>query len=58
MGKGVPDLLAGTPRGNTLLEIKTDDGDLEPAQREFFATWPGPKAVVRTLAEALAAVGR
>jgi len=58
VGKGCPDLLAGTPRANTLLEVKTDDGDLTPAQAAFFASWPGPKAVVRSLDEALAAVGR
>jgi len=58
VGGGCPDLLAGTPRGNTLLEIKAPGGDLTPAQVAFFATWPGPKAVVETLEQALAAVGR
>lgn len=58
VGDGCPDLLAGTPRGNVLLEVKRPGGKLTPEQVTFFATWPGPKAVVETLEEALAAVGR
>ena len=57
VGGGCPDLLTGRPGSNMLLEVKDDDGDLTPAQRRFFDTWPGPKAVVRSLAEALAVTG-
>lgn len=32
-------------------------GKLTPEQEEFFATWRGQKAVVRTAAEALQVVG-
>jgi hypothetical protein len=51
------DLLVGWPGHNMLLEVKAAKGELTEAQEEFFATWPGPKAVVRTEAEALAACG-
>ena len=56
MGKDCPDVLVGTPRSNVLLEIKTAKGKLSPGQEKFFATWPGPKAVVRTVDEAASAV--
>lgn len=57
IGKGCPDLLVGWPGNNVLIEVKTADGVLTPDQVAFFNTWTGPKAVVRTVAEALEATG-
>ncbi len=66
MGDGVPDLLvgrrvAGEPR-NFLLEVKADaDKDataqLRPNQRTWALSWRGQVATVRTVREALLAVG-
>lgn len=55
IGKGVPDLLAGRAMKLWLLECKTGNGDLTPAQRKWHALWP--VHVVRTPDEALRAVG-
>lgn len=60
VGNGCPDLLVATQDGTTiLLEVKNPQygKELTPQEREFFDTWPGPKAVITTLAEALAALG-
>ena len=69
VGDDCPDLLVGAPRGataiggqvavgaNILMVVKSARGRLSPGQKEFFASWPGPKAVVRNIIEALAAVG-
>jgi len=57
VGKGCPDILCGTPRGNTLIEIKAPGGTLTPDQVRFFAEWTGPKAVAESLQEALRALG-
>jgi hypothetical protein len=63
VGGGVPDLLVsgidretGRP-ANWVLETKTSVGKLNSRQRNWHARWPGPKAVVRTIDEALKAVG-
>jgi hypothetical protein len=55
---GVPDVLVGF-RGKTfLLELKVKGGRLNPKQVEFHQTWNGgPLAVVRSIEEALRAVG-
>ncbi len=53
------DLLVGVAGAgvNLLLEVKRDaKAKLTPAQEKFFATWPGQKARVNSLAEARAAV--
>lgn len=55
--KGCPDKLVGYAGHNWLAEIKTEDGKLTPAQVEFFQTWPGQKAVVRSIEEGLAMIG-
>jgi hypothetical protein len=58
LGDGVPDLLVGNHLvGNVLMEIKTDDGELSPAQVTFHREWRGPIVTVRNVDEALAAVG-
>jgi len=51
------DLLVGWPGNNLLMEVKAEKGELTEAQEEFFATWKGPKCVVRSVDEALRATG-
>lgn len=65
VGNGVPDLLVEapvSPWAMTLLEVKDpsqppNKQKLTPAQVTFHAGWRGPLHVVRTVDEALAAVG-
>lgn len=54
---GVPDLLVGRDQRTFVLEVKTAKGKLSPAQERWHAAWRGQVAVVRTVEEALAAVG-
>ena len=61
IGRGCPDLLLGTHRGNLLLELK--DGSkppsacrLTPDEARFFETWRGPRAVVTSTAQAFEAL--
>ena len=57
---GVPDLLVGYAGVTWLLEVKGPRGRLNPDQETFRRDWlgkGGPVATVRTVAEALAAVG-
>lgn len=62
VGKGVPDLLVGYRGQNHLLEVK--DGSkrpseqrLTPDQVKWHARWSGRVVVVRSLGEALEAIG-
>jgi len=56
-GKCPLDLLVGF-RGRTyLLEVKTAKGKLRASQQAFLGRWQGHAAVVRTLDEALQAIG-
>jgi hypothetical protein len=62
--RGIPDLLVSMPGGPwVLLEVKNPENSygrkgLSPAQKRFVETWRGgPVAVVRSVAEALRAVG-
>lgn len=55
--EGLPDLIVGFREVNYLLEIKTDKGELTPAQVAFFLEWRGQKAIVRSSREALAVLG-
>ena len=59
VGAGFADAVVWSPftRSCHLLEMKTPTGTLTPAELEFHAKWPGPIAIVRSLDEALAAVG-
>ena len=57
VGGGVPDLLVGKGGINWLMEVKIAKGDLNPDQVKFQATWRGSYLVVRSVGEALAAVG-
>lgn len=62
LGKGVPDLLVGYRGVNLVLEVK--DGakpasaqKLTPDEANWHARWRGQVAVVRSVDEALAAIG-
>ena len=57
IGGGFPDLVVGIRGANYLLEVKTADGTLTPAERKFFDGWIGQAAIVRTSEEALIACG-
>lgn len=54
---GPLDLIAGFRGHTVLLEVKTARGKLRVSQRAFLATWQGCAAVVRTVEEALQAIG-
>lgn len=55
--KGPLDLIVGFRGANYLLEIKTNTGKLRPTQQKFFREWKGQKALVRTMDDALKAIG-
>jgi hypothetical protein len=63
VGGGFPDLAVGVHNRTVLLEIKRPkakgqkEGEKTPAQKEFFASWRGEVYEVRTVDEALRAVG-
>lgn len=71
-GQGLPDLLVGIPYGkinteigkvgyygvNLLMEVKTLAGKHTAEQKLFFETWPGPKVTVRSVDDALRAIGK
>lgn len=51
------DLLVGVRGVNYLLEVKTKRGKPEPRQVSFFLEWRGAVTMVRSIEEALRAVG-
>lgn len=51
------DWLVGFRDRNYLLEVKTAKGKLRASQKRFWDSWKGQKALVRTLHEALVAIG-
>lgn len=55
--RGIPDLLVGRHGLNYLLEVKDHYGELTSDQEDFFNDWHGQVTVVRTVEEALEAVG-
>jgi hypothetical protein len=55
--RNVPDLLVGFRGRNYLLEIKTASGAETPGQKLWAQLWMGQRAVVRTVDEALVAIG-
>ena len=63
VGEGCPDLLVGFRGHNVLIEVKRPRakgqraGTTTPAQDDFLAGWRGRAVVVRTVDEALRAVG-
>lgn len=54
---GCPDLCVGFRGQNYLMEVKTKKGTLTPAQVKFFESWQGSAIVVRSVDEALQAIG-
>ena len=58
VGKGVPDLLVGRAGRNLLLEVKaTQRAKPNERQNEWHTAWRGYVHVVRTVEDALRAVG-
>lgn len=55
--KGVPDLLVGWRGENFLLEVKAAKGELTTDQHSFFARWRGDAEIVRSVDDALKAIG-
>ncbi len=55
--KGPLDALVGFRGANYLLEVKTARGQLRASQQAFLADWQGHAVVVRTVDEALKAIG-
>jgi hypothetical protein len=54
---GPLDLLVGFRGANYLLEVKTAKGKLRASQEAFVRRWKGQVHVVRTVEDALAAIG-
>ena len=57
LGHGFPDLVVGRHDKNYLIEIKHGAGKLTDDEREFHEIWRGSVTVVRSVDQALAAVG-
>lgn len=57
LGRGAPDLIAGYRGRNYALEIKAGKDKLTPLEAEWTLRWKGQVAIVRTIPEALAAIG-
>lgn len=55
--KGPLDLLVGFRGANYLLEVKTARGKLRASQSAFLKAWKGHAAVVRSVEDALSAIG-
>ncbi len=68
VGEDFPDLVVGTPHkppdwvndlGSTILmEVKSKDGRLSEGQRRFISNFKGACIVVRSIEEALIAIGK
>lgn len=61
--KGAPDLLVGYTdfegyRANILMEVKTGKAKLRTGQEEWIGNWAGNVVVVRSIEDALQAVGK
>lgn len=57
VGGGFPDILVARNGKMALLEIKTEDGELNDKQKQWHSKWEGPEiAVVRTTEQAIIAV--
>jgi hypothetical protein len=57
VGAGCPDLAVGLRGVTYLLEIKMPAGKLTADEREWHNAWKGHAVIVRSVADALAAVG-
>lgn len=56
--RGCADLLVGIDGGNYLLEIKVAKGKLTPDEIDWHTSWNGQVTIVRSVEDALAAIGR
>lgn len=57
VGDGFPDIVCGYAGVNYLFEIKSPGGRLTGKQPEWHAKWKGQVDIVRTVIEALQAIG-
>ena len=58
MGRGFPDLLVNSYARVVLMEVKTDGGRLTPAEAKFHAEYKGELYIVRSVEDALIAMGK
>ena len=58
MGRGFPDLLVNSYARVVLMEIKTQEGRLTPAEQKFHAEYKGELYIVRSVEDALIAMGK
>lgn len=54
---GFPDLVVARDRRTILLEVKSPGGKMTPGQLAFFDDWRGEVYVVRSVDDALRAIG-
>jgi len=57
VGEGCPNILAGFRSENYILEIKQESGKVNKLQKEWHDNWRGHVFVVRSVDEALDAIG-
>lgn len=57
VGKGCPDILVGYRGVNYVMEIKAKTGTLNEAETRWIGDWCGKSHVVRSVDEALLAIG-
>jgi hypothetical protein len=57
VGRGFPDIVVGFRGQNYLLEIKQGKGLVRAQQAQFFNEWAGKAHVVRSVDDALKAIG-
>jgi hypothetical protein len=57
VGNGCPDIVVGCGGKNFMIEIKTEDGELNEKEKDWFENWKGDAKVCRTIAEALRYIG-
>ena len=58
MGRGFPDLLINSYARVVLMEVKTQEGRLTPAEAKFHAEYKGELYIVRSVEDALIAMGK
>ena len=57
VGGGFPDILVARNGKMALLEIKTEDGELNDKQKQWHSKWEGPEVgIIRTTEQAIIAV--
>lgn len=57
LGQGAPDLLVGFQGQNWVMEVKAEKGLVRAFQAAWMSNWRGHVVVVRSVDEALAAIG-